>query len=56
MREQLEKLHAELQTDLKKFLCDGNKAAGTRSRVKCQELKKYLSEIRSNIQQLKKEK
>ena len=39
-----------------KFFEKGNKAAGTRARLLCQELKQQLQDIRTAIQNTKKEK
>ena len=39
-----------------KFFEKGNKAAGTRARLLCQELKQQLQTIRAEITKLKKEK
>lgn len=50
----LKELYLQLQTELEKFLAKGNKAAGTRARMLCQELKDRCSEIRKEIQIIKK--
>lgn len=50
----LKELYLQLQAELGKFLGKGNKAAGTRARMLCQELKNRCSEIRKEIQIIKK--
>lgn len=47
--EELEKLVAELVTDLRKFYDDGNKAAGTRARKALLALKNWAHEVRKEI-------
>lgn len=47
--EELEKLVAELMTDLRKFYDDGNKAAGTRARKGLLTLKNWAHEVRKEI-------
>lgn len=47
--EQLKNLVAELETDFGKFYEKGNKAAGTRVRKGCQDVKNLCQEIRVDV-------
>jgi hypothetical protein len=47
--EQLKNLVAELETDCSKFYEKGNKAAGTRVRKGCQDIKNLCQEIRVDV-------
>ncbi|MEN2992203.1 MAG: hypothetical protein ABDH91_01435 [Bacteroidia bacterium] len=47
--EELAKLVEELQTDLRKFYDDGNKAAGTRARKALLALKNWAHTVRKEI-------
>jgi hypothetical protein len=47
--EQLKNLVAELETDFSKFYEKGNKAAGTRVRKGCQDVKNLCQEIRVDV-------
>ena len=47
--EQLKNLVAELETDFSKFYDKGNKAADTRVRKGCQDIKNLCQEIRVDV-------
>lgn len=47
--EQLKNLVAELEGDFSKFYEKGNKAAGTRVRKGCQDIKNLCQDIRVNV-------
>jgi len=47
--EQLKNLVAELEGDFSKFYDKGNKAAGTRVRKGCQDIKNLCQEIRVDV-------
>ena len=53
--ESLKELVARLEADHGKFFEGGIKAAGTRARVLCSQIKKELDNIRKSIQDTKKE-
>lgn len=50
----LKDLYNQLQVELDKFLVKGNKAAGTRARMLCQQIKERCNDIRKEIQIIKK--
>lgn len=52
--EKLEALVAEARTDASAFYEKGNKAAGTRLRVKLKGIKTQANEIRANVTDIKK--
>lgn len=49
----LQELVESMKPDVDAFFTKGNKSAGTRVRVKCQELKALAQEIRVNVQDAK---
>jgi len=51
--EELKSLVEELEDDANKFYDKGNKAAGTRLRKGCQNVKNLCQEIRIEVSQLK---
>jgi hypothetical protein len=53
--EELKSLVNELEDDAVKFYDKGNKAAGTRVRKGCQNIKNVCQEIRIEVSELKKE-
>ena len=54
MYENLKALLESMEGDITKFYDNGNKAAGTRVRQLCQEVKKVLKDIRVDISSKKK--
>ena len=52
--EQLKKAVEAAEVEAKKFYENGNMAAGTRLRLKMQEVKKLAQDIRENVSQVKK--
>jgi hypothetical protein len=49
----IEELLVSMQPDVDAFFTKGNKSAGTRVRVKCQELKKLAQDLRIAVQESK---
>lgn len=52
--EELARIYTELQNNLRSFYNKGNKAAGTRARLLCVDMKKLMGEIRTDILAVKK--
>ena len=53
MHVKLRGLASTLETELYKFYDKGNRAAGTRARALCQEVKDLMIDIRKDIQAVK---
>ena len=52
--EKLVALVESMKDDVDKFQSKGNKSAGTRIRMQCQEIKKLAQEVRLEVQNAKK--
>jgi len=50
----IQELVENMKKDVDAFFIKGNKSAGTRVRLQCQEIKKIAQELRKDIQEVKK--